>query len=237
MSLVYSPANAPFQQVRLPIWGKSPWGLDTATIQWAGPAPKLDEFLGSLIQGVPLFPGSGSPGGAPDGPIYGGRSRSSSSGFVSSPSSVSPAMYLSTWTTDPDPAFPRVDLNYIGTLNGALPDPLISDDLGTGAATQTIGDDGPPETQRNGSISFYSPQRTYRYIMDSRPTGPRFSDCVGGPVSNPSIRSFTITDGNGRRRSSGISFTAGAELFGFVVDPVPGTPFFECTETWSGVFV
>lgn len=214
MSLIYIPPNFQFTQIRLPVFGKTPWGLDTASVVWAGPAPKLDAFLKSLKQGSTLPACTGFH------PAYG-------------------KMFLTSWTDTDATDFPIVTLSYVGTLNGALPDPLIYDDFSSGAGSQTAGDDGDAEDQRTWSITFYSPTRRFRYITDARPKSPKFNDYSGGPLPFPVIRSSVIVDGNGRYRSSsaGASWTPAAVLQSFPVSPIEGTPFFECEENWVGSYL
>lgn len=53
MALIYQ-GSSNWQQVELPVFGKTAWGLDTATVKWAGPAPDYGDFIGDLNQGSVL---------------------------------------------------------------------------------------------------------------------------------------------------------------------------------------
>lgn len=131
-----------------------------------------------------------------------------------------------------------VTLEYKGLLNGALPDPVISTGLSTSSTSATGGDAGPPEDQRTWDILYFSPSRTYRYVANSEPRGPRFNSYISGAMGTPSMIYQQIRDGTGRPRSSvsNISLTAIAQISGFRADQVPGSkgPLFEVEEVWSG---
>lgn len=132
----------------------------------------------------------------------------------------------------------KLNVEFKGLIDGAIPDPLIGSDISTGSVSATSGDDGDAEDQRTWEVVFSSPRRIYNYITDGRPTGPRFNDYVGGPVDAPSIIYQSIRDGNGRPRgsASGISLSARATLASLTANPVPGTSFYEVSEVWAGEF-
>lgn len=132
-----------------------------------------------------------------------------------------------------------VTIEYKGLLNNAIPDPLISTGMSSGSTSATKSDTGDATSQRTWEIVFYSPTQTFRYVSNGRPRSPRFSSYEGGPVAGPSIMTQSITDGNGRRRTSapGITLIPRAELSAFSTIPVPGTPYYECEETWRGVYL
>ena len=131
-----------------------------------------------------------------------------------------------------------LSVEYKGLLNNFIPDPLISTTLGTGQTSATT-PDADPATQRTWEIVFYSPAQTFRYITNGRPSGPRFSTYKGGPVASPSIQTQVITDGEGRRciGAPTIALKVVAQLAGFNANPVAGTPYYECDETWKGVYL
>jgi len=210
MSVKYTPPDFDYVQVRLPEFSKTPWGLDTASVMWVGPAPKLQSFVEGLRQGTIL-------------PAF--------SGFHSAYGS----MFLTSWSDGSDQHFPPVTLQYAGLRNGALPDVIVSSEISSGSGSQTS-DDSEPADQRTWSVSFISPVAKYRYITDRRPATSRYG--YGTPVLGPTNRSSVIVDGNGRRRSgaAGLTFTPVGALQSFTVNPVEGTPFFECEESWIGTY-
>lgn len=130
-------------------------------------------------------------------------------------------------------------VEYKGILNNAIPDVLISSGLSTGSTSATSGSDGPAEDQRTWEIVYYSPTRTYRYVTNGRPSGPKYRDYKGGPVNSATIYTQSIKDGNGRPRggTGTINLTYGAQLNGLVSNPVPGTPYYENEEVWAGVII
>jgi hypothetical protein len=130
-----------------------------------------------------------------------------------------------------------VNVEYKGLLNGALPDALISSSLSTGSASATAGDSGAAEDQRTWEVVFYSPSRTFRYVLRSRPPSARYGWYAGLPSITPEVIFQSIKDGTGRNRSGapGISQAVIGRLSAFNVAPVPGSPLFECEETWQGV--
>jgi len=132
-----------------------------------------------------------------------------------------------------------ISVEYKGLLNNFIPDPLITYGMGTGQTSATNGDTGDAETQRTWEIVFYSPTATYRYITNGKPIGPKFSTYAGGAVASPTIQTQSITDGTGRRRISAptIALQVIGQLAGFNASPVAGTPYYECDETWRGVYI
>lgn len=208
MSINFKEATVGYIEATWPRFSKTDYGLDVAQVVMSGPSTKLQSYLISLRQGT----------------VMAGYS----------------FMFLSTWDSDHHQTFPPVTLTYKGLLNGALPNPLTYDDFSSGTTSATKGDSGDAADQRTWEILFSSPVRRYRYITNVRPTGPKFSaSAASGPAGHPSVITQSIRDGNGRPRSSapGIGFLYGAQLQGFSVEPIPGTPYFECEEVWAGVFV
>ena len=148
-----------------------------------------------------------------------------------------PKMYLTTWSGDHHHAFPAVTLVYTGLLSGDLPDVLVSDDGGISTASQTDDSAAEPSDQRTHEVVFYSPTRRYRYAAEERVETSQYSDWEGGAVDAPNIIYQRIKDGTGRNRAtSGLSWTPVGRLQGIHCNPIEGTPFFECEETWQGVF-
>jgi len=207
MSINYKQATNGYIEAQHPRFSKSEYGLDIAQVVMSGISTDLRSYLLSLRQGMRL--------------------------------ATYATMFLSTWDNDHHRSFPPVTLTYKGLLNGALPNPIVSDDITTSTTSATAGDSGDAADQRTWEIVFSSPARRFRYVASTRPSGPKFQTWVGGPVKSPSIITQSIRDGNGRPRASapGIGQIFGAQLAGFTVDPVPGTPYFECEEIWQGVIV
>lgn len=221
MSVVtYSPAglvpisyigiNAAHDQ-HIPVAGKDEWGMDTLfrTVRMSKAA--FATYLAALDQGD----------------IYTFDSHN---------------FYLQTWQPFDGGAFPGVTLNYKGLTKG-LPDPLESDDRVE--LVSSVSDE--VETTYNEkdvvgaskTVRYVAPQTTYRYITSSRPTTPTHSTTNSANIEYLDSKvTLTFSDGStqvvaGSVPSAVISALAGSPeefVIGPIVEPVPGTIYFECVD-------
>ncbi len=145
--------------------------------------------------------------------------------------------YLQTWTCDEGAIFPRVTLNYKGLLKG-IPEPLISD--GTSQQTTSIVAIVPDPVSGSPTLGEdVTYTREIEYYANS------FSYNTTSVSGAPRIILSKITGSNGQvfigstAPASIVTATTPAEInliTGSSVDPIYGTPYFECSETSSHVF-
>lgn len=205
-----------FDDVMEPRPGKSDWGIDTLQRKMKGRQPLLAAFLATLVQGATY---------SYNGQLY----------------------YLQTWEPDDDNVFPTVSLNFKG-LNSGIPNPSASDE--TGIQTSSMGhtfspayNTGIPDANGNSSVTsatidieFYSPQTTWRYIRNGRPTFATYNTIANG--REPSILRAVITDSLNRRYAgnapvglvSALTIPVSNKIIGPHADPIYGTPYFECQD-------
>jgi len=129
-------------------------------------------------------------------------------------------------------------VEYKGLIGNVIPDPIITSGVTDGSVSATAGDNGAPEDQRTWEVAFKGPTSIYRYITEGRPLGPKFNGIGGERIVDLTIVKQSIRDGNGRARGgvSQISLRPIVELCGFDGTPVPGTPYYEVSESWRAVF-
>jgi len=140
--------------------------------------------------------------------------------------------YLQSWNSDQGTSYTTVILNYKGLSNG-IPNPRVSE--GTSMQTVTISGDSPSEASRD--IQFYADESTYRYITNTRPAGPSYSNTSTG--RNPTIFSSVINaaDGTIYKGSAPVALVTAltpatiSMVTGHRAEPVYGTPWFECEDT------
>jgi hypothetical protein len=142
------------------------------------------------------------------------------------------AFYLQTWSVDEGPVYPTVTLTYKGLLAG-IPDPLASDD--TSLQSISISTSSPQKASRE--MQCWCRTTCYRYVTNSRPTGPRNTAVSGN--TEPVIYTSVITDGDGKTYYGTAPAALVMALTPAIVNlvmssnsqPIAGTPFYECQDT------
>ena len=146
--------------------------------------------------------------------------------------------YLQTWTTDEAPVFVTVTLSYKGLISG-VPEPMQVDD----AAMQSITRSCSTPSNASRDVQFFATTTKYRYIKNSRPTGPTYFVTSSG--RDPVIFSDVIKDATGTRYYGTAPAALVTALYtvptnlvtGFSAAPIYGTPFFECEDTVTRTFI
>lgn len=198
-----------------PVPGKSEWGMDTLMRTMRGTQPNLPAFMNSLAQGQ-VF-------------TYFGHS-----------------FFLQTWECDNNPVFPAVRLMYKGLINGvAGTAPKASGGEIEQSITLSAGN-VPGYTSATRDIRYLTRQSTTLYITTSRPTAGTYGlDASFSPVILYSVIRATDTAGNNYvfngtdAPAALVSALTPAPSVVSLPDcqPVVGSPYFECTDRSSLLYI
>jgi len=231
-----------FDDVCQPVYSKSEYGIDIITRKMRGAASRLLAFVSSLQQGQPMvsighidistgqnFPGFGNTNGLA-------------------------SFALQTWTTDDDPVYPTVTLNFKGLLSGVLPKPLacnsqtlqtssLSCNINTSATVIIGGQSFTLSGHATRTIQYYANQTDWKYVTNQRISAGTQTELSG---IDPIIRQSSIRDDNlgivfSQENAPAAYVTAlfpaiVIQQMAFNCDPVPGTPYFEISETQARLF-
>lgn len=216
MGLTYI-GNADYDDIAVPVPGKSPWGIDTLTRNVAGRRDQLSDYVDSLSQGD------------------------------AAPSPYDGFKLQTWDPNDRDPAWGKVTLQYKGLINDTIPDPVIENDIIEVAGTSshyfsTPYDWGGVEDAVSAVMdyTYYAGQTVYRYITDGQNNLPTFVS-LGFTFTFLVKRVRIVVTGDeggtvifGNTAPAGIASAVAPALvtsaIGYHTSPVFGTTLFECED-------